>query len=82
MTIEKLPLINQCNDLRGEIEVLKKHTRYLLQHGDLKKDSSYTVLMPEAVENIILAYRHLEDARMRLGKCIQAMDDGVSIYDK
>lgn len=32
--------------------------------------------------NITLAFRHLEDARMRLGKAIQALDGGVSIYDK
>lgn len=32
--------------------------------------------------NITLAYRHLEDARMRLGKVIQASDGGVSAYGK
>jgi hypothetical protein len=32
--------------------------------------------------NITLAYRHLEDAAMRLGKSIQAFDGGLSIYDK
>jgi hypothetical protein len=36
----------------------------------------------EAIANVMLAYRHLEDASMRLGKCIQAMDGGVSVYDK
>jgi hypothetical protein len=30
----------------------------------------------------MLAYRHLEDASMRLGKAIQAMDGGTSVYDK
>jgi len=40
---------------------------------------------PESGEfraNITLAFRHLEDARMRLGKAIQAIDGGVSCYDK
>ena len=32
--------------------------------------------------NIMLAYRHLEDATMRLGKVLQAHDGGVSVYDK
>lgn len=32
--------------------------------------------------NIALAYRHLEDARMRLGKAIQASEGGTSVYDK
>jgi hypothetical protein len=36
----------------------------------------------EAADNFMLAYRHLEDASMRLGKAIQALDGGVSVYDK
>ena len=32
----------------------------------------------EAIANIMLAYRHLEDARMRLGKVFQALNGGVS----
>ena len=36
----------------------------------------------EAIANVMLAYRHLEDASMRLGKAIQALDGGVSVYDK
>ena len=30
--------------------------------------------------NLMLAFRHLEDARMRLGKAIQAYDGGTSCY--
>jgi hypothetical protein len=30
----------------------------------------------EAIANVTLAYRHLEDASMRLGKAIQALDGG------
>lgn len=29
---------------------------------------------PEVMANLTLAYRHLEDARMRIGKAIQAYD--------
>jgi hypothetical protein len=36
----------------------------------------------EAIANAMLAYRHLEDASMRLGKVLQALDGGVSVYDK
>jgi hypothetical protein len=36
----------------------------------------------EVMANITLAYRHLEDAAMRLGKVLQARNGGVSIYDK
>lgn len=34
----------------------------------------------EMIANLMLSYRHLEDARMRLGKVIQAYDGGVSVY--
>jgi hypothetical protein len=36
----------------------------------------------EVKANLILAYRHIEDARMRLGKAIQALEGGESIFDK
>jgi len=32
--------------------------------------------------NLDLTHRHLEDARMRLGKFIQAFDGGTSVYDQ
>ena len=36
----------------------------------------------EVVANATLAYRCLEDASLRLGKMLQALDGGVSVYDK
>jgi hypothetical protein len=36
----------------------------------------------EAIANVMLTYRHLEDASMRLGKVIQALDGGASVYDR
>jgi len=36
----------------------------------------------EMIANLMLAYRHLEDASMRIGKAIQAHEGGVSVYDK
>jgi len=35
----------------------------------------------EVMANLTLAYRHLEDASMRLGKAIQSADGGASVYD-
>lgn len=32
----------------------------------------------EVIANLTLAYRHIEDARMRLGKVYQARDGGIS----
>jgi len=36
----------------------------------------------EMKANIMLAYRHIEDARMRLGKAVQAYDGGTSCYPR
>lgn len=36
----------------------------------------------EMLANIMLAYRHLEDARMRIGKIFQALDGGKSVYNR
>lgn len=36
----------------------------------------------EVIANAMIAYRSLEDASMRLGKVLQALDGGVSVYDK
>lgn len=36
----------------------------------------------EMVANMMLSYRHLEDAAMRLGKAMQAYQGGVSILDR
>ena len=36
----------------------------------------------EVLANLRLAYRHLEDASMRIGKAIRASDGGVSVYDR
>lgn len=36
----------------------------------------------EVMANVTLAYRHLEDASMRMGKAIQATNGGISVYDR
>lgn len=36
----------------------------------------------EVLANLTLAYRHIEDAAMRLGKVKQALNGGENIYDK
>jgi hypothetical protein len=77
------------NELRAQIVPLE------LQVNNLKKDiiSADLTSRPgvptscpaadrgEMIANAQLAYRHLEDARMRLGKVIQAYEGGVSFYD-
>jgi len=63
-----------CHDLRLQAFGLEQVTRALVTE---KKVSG------EAAAQAMLAVRHLEDARMRLGKVIQhAVQGGVSKYDR
>ena len=69
----------KCDNLRTGVKDLADEIL------ELKKDPHFKAKNPsnsEMLANIMLAYRHLEDARMRLGKVIQAYDGGVSCYDK
>lgn len=73
-------LIDRCKDIRQTMIGIEADIIDLKLSGDLKSVTNSTG--GEAIANIMLAYRHAEDARMRLGKVIQAMDGGTSIYDK
>jgi hypothetical protein len=74
-----------CLKLR---EALKEHEgplRGLLLHPE----AAQVMMTPAGQEriadmkaNVMLAYRHLEDCRMRLGKAIQAFDGGTSVYPR
>jgi exonuclease VII small subunit len=54
------------------------HGHPVFSQEDAKSEANYD----EMAANIVLCYRHLEDAAMRLGKAIQAYDGGKSVYDK
>ena len=80
-----------CFGMRGDIEHVKSKVKNLIGHPeiigkleDFTSPTNYKKLegMSEAQQNIILAYRHLEDARMRLGKAVQAFDGGKSCYPR
>jgi hypothetical protein len=66
--------IELCEAFRRELKPFAERVNALRQQR--------TIANGEAIANITLAYRHLEDASMRLGKAIQALDGGVSVYDK
>ena len=77
------PKIEECCDkLRKDILGLAKAVKSLMQHSDFKDEQAYPGQHGEMKANIMLTYRHLEDARMRVGKILQAAGDGVSILDK
>jgi hypothetical protein len=85
--MEEKTLRELIDEARVAILAIGKFTKSLLQHEDFTEPPGVipTHGGPDFAEmqaNLMLAYRHLEDARMRLGKVIQAQEGGVSIYDK
>jgi len=77
MTIKEI-----CDKLRVDIKGVGDLTHALLTHSAFDEKENYIDQHAETKANIMLAYRHLEDARMRVGKILQAAGDGVSILDK
>ena len=71
-----------CDGLRNEIQRTARSVKVLLEHSDMKAENEYPGQRGEMKANVMLTYRHLEDARMRVGKILQAAGDGVSILDK
>ncbi len=71
-----------CDSLRSEIKNTSETVLGLKQHPVFDSQETYPGQIGEMKANIMLVYRHLEDARMRVGKILQAADDGVSILDK
>lgn len=86
MTLEEL-----CAELRADIKEMCETTAALHDSGCFRAPNVNEILARGNVPtdkhgnmhaNITLAFRHLEDARMRLGKVLQASQGGVSILDK
>ena len=72
----------QCHSFRNGILNIAKDVKALMGHEEFKGIEAYPGQGSEMKANIMLTYRHLEDARMRIGKILQAADDGISIIDK
>jgi len=71
--------------MRSDIELIKSAVVNWMEHPDLVNTEftkHFLDRKSEMIANLKLAYRHLEDARMRLGKVIQAYDGGKSCYPK
>ncbi len=80
---------DRCDSIRKGIEVLKGDVADLINHNDFRNEDQplQGVNVPPTQQgnmraNITLAFRHLEDARMRIGKVMQAKQGGISILDK
>lgn len=70
-----------CYDLRAEVLSIQERIRKG-NEGDYFDEGNPGFDKFEMAANLMLAFRHLEDARMRLGKAIQAFDGGASVYPR
>jgi hypothetical protein len=85
-----VPLKEVCANLRRELKGIEETLRALKQHPDVPEPRRPGAAVPEKfpgqagemLAQAMLAVRHIEDARMRVGKILQYADDGVSILDK
>lgn len=71
-----------CASYRNHIEMWAERVKELMNHVAFTEPKVEGRDHGEMKANIMIAYRHLEDARMRLGKAIQAYDGGVSVYKR
>ncbi len=74
------------NEARAFLKIVGKKVLFIkkqmLEHGFVNtKAQGDKELESEALANVTLAFRHVEDAAMRLGKVLQALNGGESIYD-
>jgi hypothetical protein len=67
-----------CYQLRADILPLEARIKQIEQ--SLKFFYNTGSDQEEMKANLVLAFRHLEDARMRLGKSVQSFDGGQSCY--
>lgn len=74
-------LINIANSTRDRLNAEELHVRDFVEMIKETPDAD-GFNKGECIAQAMLALRHIEDARMRLGKVIQYADGGVSIYDK
>jgi len=77
----EMTLIEFIGALRSEIKRIGKSAQALIIKAKSFEPETSDTDKGEIIANTTLAYRHLEDCAMRLGKAIQAYEGGKSIYD-
>ena len=75
-------LEEMCKRLRDDLKKIEMQARSILKHSDRSAENTFENQRGEQKAQAMLAVRHIEDARMRLGKVIQYNGTGVSCYDK
>jgi hypothetical protein len=68
-------------ELRKQLKVLGAQVLYCKDEKS-KQETDGVENTAEIMANLVLSYRHIEDASMRIGKVLQARNGGVSVYDK
>lgn len=71
-----------CYALREELKKIETSTKEALDNREFKEEQEWIGQHGDMKANLTLAFRHIEDARMRIGKAIQARDGGISCYPK
>jgi len=69
------------NNLRKKLKDLGAEVNFAKEFKQ-KAETDGIENIGEIMANLTLSYRHIEDASMRLGKVLQHLNGGVSIYDK
>jgi hypothetical protein len=76
------PFNESCYNMRERLKVLARQVQGLKAHEVFAWPPEGAQDSGEMIANVMLAYRHLEDATMRLGKALQAFDGGQSVYPR
>lgn len=75
-----------ASELREDIKSLKtklwEYRKKMMNRDDQPLMTKEWADIGEILANLTIAYRALEDARMRMWLTLQANDGGVSCYDK
>ena len=84
---ESIPILEcnleqECKNLRDCIRDTGATVKTLMNHNVFKGEETFGGQHGEMRANLMLSFRHLEDARMRLGKVMQQIQGGVSIFDR
>lgn len=78
---EVADVIRIAGELRSNLDIEEKKLRTYVEDIKLTVEAE-GFNKGECIAQAMLALRHVEDARMRVGKVIQYADGGMSIYDK
>ncbi len=67
----------ECDSIRADLLAIEKRAREIVAKQEEATDDGAN----ERYISAQLAVRHIEDARMRIGKVLQYSRDGISCFD-